>query len=65
MVCVLGLIWYDYVLTLDQEIQQMWRNQFSGIALLFYVNRYALLLDSIILVLMQFRWVGLSDEVRY
>ncbi|GJE85066.1 hypothetical protein PsYK624_011430 [Phanerochaete sordida] len=34
---------YDYFLTLRQEVDFIWREPFSGLSLLFYINRYGAL----------------------
>ncbi|KAI0788365.1 hypothetical protein C8Q74DRAFT_1367096 [Fomes fomentarius] len=39
-----AIIFYDYCITLDQEITFFWRRKFNGAAILFYANRYFTLL---------------------
>ncbi|KAJ3547393.1 hypothetical protein NM688_g5405 [Phlebia brevispora] len=56
-----ALIWYDYALTFNGEIQQMWKRKFSWISLLYYANRYSLLINAVIVMLMQFHWSGLTQ----
>ncbi|GJE89146.1 hypothetical protein PsYK624_052400 [Phanerochaete sordida] len=48
----LALIVYDYVITLDQEVNNVWRRKFTAASLLFYVNRYLSILAAALIVAM-------------
>lgn len=60
---VLALTWYEHLLTFNLEVREIWHRKFSWLSLLFFVNRYLLLANTPIVVLMQFRWPGISDKV--
>lgn len=38
---------YDYLQTLPMEIHTIWFKRFTGISLMFYINRYLLLVSVI------------------
>ncbi|EIW55107.1 uncharacterized protein TRAVEDRAFT_131395, partial [Trametes versicolor FP-101664 SS1] len=57
------LVFYDYALTFDQEVRNIWRIRFSSSALLFYVARYAALFTSIWIVLNGTVWSGQNNLV--
>ena len=40
-----ALVVYDYVLTLDQEVDTVWRRRFSVVSLLLVLTRWTLLLN--------------------
>lgn len=48
----LDKVWlvYDYLLTLRQEVDFIWRKPFSGLSLMFYVNRYGALALRVLVV---------------
>lgn len=58
-----ALIWFDYLLTFNGEIQEIWKRRLSWVTMLYHVNRYSLLVSSATLVIMQFNWPGLTDTV--
>ena len=60
-----ALTWYDYVLTIADEIEWIWRQRPSPFVLLFYFNRYAVIFATFVLVIVKFPELGLSDKVRY
>ncbi|KAL6302701.1 hypothetical protein BKA93DRAFT_791644 [Sparassis latifolia] len=41
------LLWYDYFLTLDEEVQHMWNRPVSPASFVFYVLRYSALLSTV------------------
>ena len=57
------MVWYEYSITFSLEVQQIWKRKISWFPALFYVNRYATLMCTVILILMQFQWPGLVDTV--
>ena len=38
-----GLIFFEYLLTFDQEVRLFWRKKFTGAVALFFANRYTTL----------------------
>ena len=40
---------YDYLLTLDEEKTYIWGEKFSGATAIYYLNRYLLLVSSVLL----------------
>lgn len=57
------LIWYEYILTLDGELQHMWGRKPSWAFVLFAINRYGLIACTFPLLLQQFAWYGLTSKV--
>ena len=45
---LVALVFYDYVITLDHEINLFWKRKFTGATILFLLNRYLLVLFYII-----------------
>ncbi|KAL1949115.1 hypothetical protein VTO73DRAFT_10921 [Trametes versicolor] len=60
-IAAVTLVFYDYALTFDQEVRNIWRIRFSSSALLFYVARYAALFTSIWIVLNGTVWSGQNN----
>ena len=56
------LVFYDYLLTLPLEIAQIWHGQWTGIKILFLLNRYPYLLSQLMGLLYIFLYT--SDAVR-
>lgn len=56
------IIFYDYFLTLSQEIALVWSKQFTFVAFVFHVNRYTAFVWSIFNILAVFHWH--SPKVR-
>ncbi|KAF9815099.1 hypothetical protein IEO21_04796 [Rhodonia placenta] len=50
------IIFYDYFLTLSQEIALVWSKQFTFVAFVFHVNRYTAFVWSIFNILAVFHW---------
>lgn len=50
------IIFYDYFLTLSQEIALVWSKQFTFVALVFHINRYTAFVWSIFNILAVFHW---------
>ncbi|KAI0630453.1 hypothetical protein C8Q77DRAFT_1160041 [Trametes polyzona] len=42
--CVVAFLLYDYLITLDREIELFWRRKFSGPSALFFFTRYSTLI---------------------
>lgn len=48
MLCTcLALLFYDYLLTLDDEIRCVWKRRFSGVTVTFLALRYGTLLCAV------------------
>ncbi|KAH9941687.1 uncharacterized protein BXZ73DRAFT_41766, partial [Epithele typhae] len=45
------LITYDYFLTLDREIQYIWRRKFTSASAIYIVTRYSSLASNIVISL--------------
>lgn len=56
---VIALVAYEYFITFGQEIASMWRRGLNGATILFFLNRYLMVL-SVILV-----YVPFTAKVRY
>ena len=61
----LALIWYEYVLTFEDELRCMWDMRISPYAILYCVNRYGVLLASVVHILVKDPQAGLSERVRF
>ena len=59
----LALALYDYLITLDQEVKQMWKRKLTWISLIFYLNRYGQLLAILLTILQTDDWTGKSTQV--
>ena len=56
------ILYYEYLLTLPEEVQYFWRKRRTPVTILFFLNRYLNLLVNVPLILQTFgTW---SDEVR-
>ncbi|EIN08642.1 hypothetical protein PUNSTDRAFT_135020 [Punctularia strigosozonata HHB-11173 SS5] len=54
---MLALMMYDYLLTLADEVELVWKRPFTGITLLFLINRYFAPMEMIVLtVAFQSNW---------
>lgn len=51
----LGVLCYDYCLTLRREVELFWTRSFHVTALLFYFNRYGSVVSSILVVVLRFQ----------
>ena len=47
---VTALVFYEYAITLGQEIDMFWKRRFTGATALFLLNRYLLVLSSTLVV---------------
>lgn len=54
----LALLRYDYFLTLPQEVHCIWGRKLSAPTVLFYVNRYGILISRVILMGQLITWQG-------
>ncbi|KAH9911765.1 uncharacterized protein B0H18DRAFT_833242, partial [Fomitopsis serialis] len=50
------LIIYEHLALLEQEVEYMWDWTFTGVTVLFLVNRYILLLSAALGILSVFDW---------
>ena len=48
---------YDYCLTFNQEIRQVWQRKVNWISILFYVNRYTIIATSIVILIKDLRFI--------
>lgn len=46
-----ALLFYDYFLTFDKEIQLFWNRKLTGPSVIFYLNRYSMLVNAIAVIL--------------
>ena len=44
-VLISALVLYDYLISLDQEVNLFWKRKFTGATVLFLLNRYLLLIN--------------------
>ena len=58
-----AILYFDYVLTFDMEVERFWQRQFSWISLGFFLNRY-IAVAMHIPVMFEFFWTSLPS-VRY
>ncbi|KAI0730417.1 hypothetical protein C8Q76DRAFT_613684 [Earliella scabrosa] len=54
------LYWYDYLITLDQELELFWTGKITGATVLFFVNRYLSLFVTVYL----FPWLPFSMNFK-
>ena len=47
---VTAFVFYEYAITLGQEIDMFWKRRFTGATALFLLNRYLLVLSSTLVV---------------
>lgn len=57
----LGL--YDYCLTFNQEIRQVWQRKTNWISLLFFVNRYTIVATAIVILVKDLKFVSPVSKV--
>jgi len=57
-----ALLFYDYILTLRTEILCIWKRKCSFATLLFFVNRYGILLNRTILIMQIRPWGDIPVE---
>ncbi|KAH9941674.1 uncharacterized protein BXZ73DRAFT_98062 [Epithele typhae] len=56
----IAIVSYDYFLTLDREIQYIWRRKFTSASAIYIVTRYSSLAANIFTLLNFFPWPGKS-----
>ncbi|KAH9923026.1 hypothetical protein B0H21DRAFT_840997, partial [Amylocystis lapponica] len=59
----MALLLYDHVLTFPGEVKLIWTRRWSGVTMLFVVNRYFALLDKAFLLVDSFPWPNQTDQV--
>ncbi|KAI9062130.1 hypothetical protein FKP32DRAFT_892512 [Trametes sanguinea] len=59
-----GVLVYDAVLTFDREVAQVWKGNSVWFILLYCTNRYAAILNRVMVILERIRWEGQTDK-RY
>ncbi|THH30895.1 hypothetical protein EUX98_g3299 [Antrodiella citrinella] len=63
-VAAAALFVYDTLLTFPQEVNHVWGRQFSGTTLLYFVNRYCLLAQKVLIILEVFPWQSISARLH-
>ncbi|KAJ6614760.1 hypothetical protein B0H10DRAFT_2043970 [Mycena sp. CBHHK59/15] len=58
------ILFYDYLLTIDQEVSWYWGTQMTWATLLFYLNRYGSLVGSIPIVVEYFWTSGNANKIQ-
>jgi len=56
------LLYYDYLLTLQDEIRCIWKRKFSFATVLFFVNRYVTLLYRTLMIVQMLPWANLPED---
>lgn len=56
------LLYYDYLLTLPDEIRCIWKRKFSFATVLFFVNRYVTLLYRTLMIIQMLPWSSLPED---
>ncbi|KAH9941699.1 uncharacterized protein BXZ73DRAFT_98090 [Epithele typhae] len=56
----LAIVGYDYFLTLDREIQYIWKRKISSASVIYIVIRYSSLASNVLTLLNFFSWPGKS-----
>ena len=59
---IAAIVFYEYAITVGQEIEHIWGRKLSWTTLLFFLNRYLLVTGQIVLLLVQFGWPGLTTK---
>ena len=59
-----AIIFFDWLLTLDREVEQFWCRKLTPAALLYYTNRYSAIACNIFVILQLHSWWGQNVEVR-
>ncbi|TBU24160.1 hypothetical protein BD311DRAFT_868333 [Dichomitus squalens] len=52
---------YNWLITIDQEVEYFWKGKVTGAAILFYLNRYISLASFVISLV---DWMPMTDKVR-
>ncbi|EJF58086.1 hypothetical protein DICSQDRAFT_29310, partial [Dichomitus squalens LYAD-421 SS1] len=52
---------YNWIITIDQEVEYFWKEKVTGAAILFYLNRYISLASFVISLV---DWMPMTDKVR-
>ena len=58
------MVYYDYLLSLRQEVRSIWRTKRSGVTIVFFVNRYLLLIIALLLLIQTFLWQTQKVSLR-
>ncbi|KAI0717103.1 hypothetical protein C8Q76DRAFT_424451 [Earliella scabrosa] len=56
------IIFFDWLLTLDREVEQFWSRKLTPAALLYYTNRYSAIACNIFVILQLHSWWGQNVE---
>lgn len=65
---LIALAFYEYFTTLSEEVRCIWKRKFSLGSVLFFVNRYVLLLNRLARLVQLVVWTGteaMADTVRF
>ncbi|KAH9918744.1 uncharacterized protein BXZ73DRAFT_105139 [Epithele typhae] len=60
----MAVVSYDHILTLDREIQYIWRRKITGASATYVVMRCSSLAATVFTLLNFFSWPGKSSPVR-
>ncbi len=50
MAMTAAVVFYEYVISFDDEVRLVWRRKITGASVIFFLNRYLLVLQSVITV---------------
>ncbi|TCD62758.1 hypothetical protein EIP91_006430 [Steccherinum ochraceum] len=64
-IAVAAVFLYDTLLTLPKEIDQIWLSKFSGATILYFVNRYCLLAQKILIFMQLFPWGSINVRLAF
>ncbi|KZV72110.1 hypothetical protein PENSPDRAFT_370860 [Peniophora sp. CONT] len=56
------ILYYDFCLTLSQEVAHIWSGPFSRPALLFFLNRYPMLLGNVVFIIFDIAGMRVTPE---
>lgn len=60
----IALLWFDHIISFNEEVQRIWQRKFTGATLLFLITRYSATLERITLVVSLFL-VTNENKVRF
>lgn len=58
----IALLFYDYFLTLPDEVRCVWKGKFTGVTVLFMINRYATIVYRTLMVIQLMSWDTYPEE---
>ncbi|OSD05125.1 hypothetical protein PYCCODRAFT_1289967 [Trametes coccinea BRFM310] len=57
-----GVLVYDALLTFDREVAQVWKGNSRWFILLYCTNRYAAIVNRLMVILERIKWTGQTDK---